>query len=142
MPDHHEEQVLGKAYDAQLMRRLLRYIRPYRGAAALAFLYIIAGSALSVLPPWLTKVAIDRYIRTADLAGLNGIAALYILTLLGTFAVQLWPDLGVEPHGPEDHVRPAHGDFPASVEAGCRLFRQESRRQAHDAGDHRRGCAE
>lgn len=83
--DQHEEQVLGKAYDAHLMRRLLRYIRPYRGAAALAFLYIIAGSALSVLPPWLTKEAIDRYIRTSNLAGLNGIAVLYVLTLLGAF---------------------------------------------------------
>ena len=61
--DQHEEQVLGKAYDGQLMRRLLRYIWPYRGAAALAFLYIILGSALSVLPPWLTKLAIDRYIQ-------------------------------------------------------------------------------
>jgi ATP-binding cassette subfamily B protein len=83
--DQHEEQVVGKAYDAQLMRRLLRYIRPYRGAAALAFLYIVAGSALSVLPPWLTKVAIDRCIRASDLAALNGIAALYILSLLGAF---------------------------------------------------------
>jgi len=84
--DLHEEQVLGKAYDAQLMRRLLRYIRPYRGAAVLAFFYIIAGSALSVLPPWLTKLAIDRYISTANLAGLNEIALLYVLSLLGTFA--------------------------------------------------------
>ena len=83
--DQHEEQVLGKAYDAQLMRRLLRYIWPYRSAAALAFLYIILGSALSVLPPWLTKLAIDRYIRTSNLGGLNEIAGLYILALLGTF---------------------------------------------------------
>lgn len=67
------------------MRRLLRYIRPYRGAAVLAFVYIIVGSALSVLPPWLTKVAIDRYIRTSDIAGLNGIAVIYVLTLLGAF---------------------------------------------------------
>jgi ATP-binding cassette subfamily B protein len=84
--DQHEEQVLGKAYDARLMRRLLRYIKPYRGATALAFLYILAGSALSLLPPWLTKVAIDRYIRTSNLAGLNSIAALYVLVLLGTLA--------------------------------------------------------
>jgi len=84
--DRYEEQVLGKAYDARLMRRLLRYIQPYRATAILAFLYILAGSALSVLPPWLTKVAIDRYIRASNLAGLNTIAALYLLTLLGTFA--------------------------------------------------------
>lgn len=84
--DRYEEQVLGKAYDARLMRRLLRYIQPYRATAILAFLYILAGSALSVLPPWLTKVAIDRYIRASNLAGLNTIAALYLLALLGTFA--------------------------------------------------------
>ncbi len=83
--DPQEEQVLGKAYDAQLMRRLLRYIRPYRSAALLAFVYLAAGSALSVLPPWLTKVAIDRYIRTSDLSGLNGIAVLYVLALFGNF---------------------------------------------------------
>jgi ATP-binding cassette, subfamily B, multidrug efflux pump len=83
--DPHEEQVLGKAYDGRLMRRLLRYIRPYRASAALAFAYIIIGSALSVLPPWLTKVAIDRYIRAHDLPGLNRIALLYVLALLGTF---------------------------------------------------------
>jgi ATP-binding cassette, subfamily B, multidrug efflux pump len=86
MAELQEEQVLGKAYDARLMRRLLRYIRPYRGAAALAFLYIIAGSVLSVLPPWLTKVAIDRYIQTSDLRGLNWIGTLYVLSLLGSFA--------------------------------------------------------
>ncbi len=83
--DLHEEQVLGKAYDGRLMRRLLHYIRPYRGSVVLAFLYIIAGSALSVLPPWLTKVAIDQYIRASNLAGLNWIAVFYVLALLGTF---------------------------------------------------------
>jgi ATP-binding cassette subfamily B protein len=85
MANPHEEQVLGKAYDARLMGRLLRYIRPYRGDAALAFLYIIVGPALSVLPPWLTKVAIDRFIRTPNLSGLDAIAVLYVLALLGTF---------------------------------------------------------
>jgi ATP-binding cassette subfamily B protein len=86
MTEHlQEEQVLGKAYDARLMRRLLRYIRPYRGSALLAFVYILAGSGLSVLPPWLTKVAIDRYISKGDLTGLNNIAILYVLALAGTF---------------------------------------------------------
>ncbi len=81
----HEEQVLGKAYDARLMRRLLTYIRPYSHSAALALLLIVSASALSVLPPYLTKVAIDRYIRSGDLAGLNLIAVLYVATLAGTF---------------------------------------------------------
>ena len=30
-----DEEVLGKAYDARLMRRLLQYLRPYRAQAAL-----------------------------------------------------------------------------------------------------------
>ena len=81
----HEEQVLGRAYDARLMRRLMTYVRPYKGSAFLALLFILSASALSVLPPYLTKVAIDRYIRNADMGGLNLVAALYVATLAGTF---------------------------------------------------------
>ncbi len=82
----HEEQVLGRAYDARLMRRLLGYIRPYRGRAVLALFYIIAASALSVLPPYLTKVAIDGNIRNKDFPGLSFVAGLYVLTLSLNFA--------------------------------------------------------
>jgi ATP-binding cassette subfamily B multidrug efflux pump len=89
----HDEQVLGKAYDARLMRRLLAYIQPYRRSAGLALLFIVSASALSVLPPYLTKVAIDRYIRSGDLAGLNMVAVIYVATLAGTFVLsfgQTW----------------------------------------------------
>ena len=65
----HDEQVLGKAYDARLMHRLLGYIKPYRGSAVLAVLCILAASALSVIQPYLTKIAIDRYIRQGNNAG-------------------------------------------------------------------------
>src|SRR5437867_1386873 len=91
--EHHEEQVLGKAYDARLMRRLLTYIAPYRGSAALALFFIVTASALSVLPPYLSKVAIDQYIQRRDLAGLNTIACLYMLILLAQFGLgfgQTW----------------------------------------------------
>ncbi len=91
--DFNEEQVLGKAYDARLMRRLLGYIRPYRRSAYLAIACLIAGSAFSILQPYLTKVAIDRYIRNSDFSGLNQIAFLYILTLVLVFALsfsQTW----------------------------------------------------
>ena len=89
----NEEQVLGKAYDARLMRRLLTYIRPYRRSAYLAIVCLIAGSAFSILQPYLTKVAIDRYIRNNDVAGLNKIALLYTLTLIAVFVLsfsQTW----------------------------------------------------
>jgi ATP-binding cassette subfamily B multidrug efflux pump len=88
-----EEQVLGKAYDARLMRRLLGYIRPYRRSAYLAIVCLLAGSAISIIQPYLTKVAIDRYIRRSDLTGLSHIALLYVLTLIFVFALsfsQTW----------------------------------------------------
>ncbi len=89
----NQEQVLGKAYDARLMRRQLTYIRPYRRSAFLALVCLIAGSAFSIIQPYLTKVAIDRYIRNSNFPGLNKIAILYILTLLCVFALsfsQTW----------------------------------------------------
>ena len=88
-----EEQVLGKAYDARLMRRLLTYLKPYRRSAVLAIACLIAGSAISIVQPYLTKVAIDQHIRNGDFNGLSQIAALYILTLLCVFALsfaQTW----------------------------------------------------
>jgi ATP-binding cassette subfamily B protein len=92
-PAPHEEQVLGKAYDARLMRRLLRYIKPYRRSAITAIVFIVAAAIVGVLPPYLTKIAIDQYIATRDLAGLHAIAALYIGALLAQFALsygQTW----------------------------------------------------
>jgi ATP-binding cassette subfamily B multidrug efflux pump len=89
----HEEDVLGKAYDALLMRRLLGYLRPYKPQVAIALTAIIAGSALQLVQPWLMKVAIDRYIASGDVAGLDRIAAAFLATLLASFAleyVQTW----------------------------------------------------
>jgi ATP-binding cassette, subfamily B, multidrug efflux pump len=82
-----EEQVVGKAYDARLMRRLLSYIKPYRRSAFLAIICLFLGSFLSVVQPYLTKLAIDRYIRNHNIAGLNWIAILYLSTLIFVFAL-------------------------------------------------------
>ena len=90
---YHDEEVLGKAYDARLMRRLLTYVRPYRRQVVFAIAAIIAGSVLQLAPPYLTKLVIDRYIPAGDLAGLGTIAVLFLLTLVGTFLleyVQTW----------------------------------------------------
>jgi ATP-binding cassette, subfamily B, multidrug efflux pump len=84
----HDEDVLGKAYDAVLMRRLLGYLRPYRPQVALALAAIISASALQLVQPWLMKVAIDRYIATGDLAGLDWIAAAFLATLLASFGLE------------------------------------------------------
>jgi ATP-binding cassette, subfamily B, multidrug efflux pump len=84
----HEEEVLGKAYDGRLMRRLLGYLRPYRTSVAFAIVTIVANSALQLVPPYLTKTVIDEYIPARDLSGLTGIAALYLITLAASFAFE------------------------------------------------------
>jgi ATP-binding cassette subfamily B protein len=84
----HEEDVLGKAYDGRLMRRLLTYLRPYRPQVALAIAAIIGHSILELAPPFLTKLVIDRYIPARDGAGLVTVAVVFFLTLAGSFALE------------------------------------------------------
>jgi len=80
--DFHEEEALGRAYDARLMRRLLRYLKPYRLKVAIAVLMLIAASGLDLVGPYLTAVAIDRAIPQRDLNLLAVLAGIYTLTLL------------------------------------------------------------
>src|SRR3984957_1496221 len=97
-----EEEVLGKAYDSRLMRRLLTYLRPYRWQVAIALAAIIIKSFCDVLGPYLVKVAVDRYLAPVPGAGtglwhwlsprpLTGIAqisAIYFGLLLLTFVLE------------------------------------------------------
>ena len=57
-----EEEVLGKAYDARLMRRLLTYIRPYKAAVAISLVLLLLNALLQVVGPLLTALAVDRYL--------------------------------------------------------------------------------
>src|SRR5262245_48594221 len=89
----HEEDVLGKAYDARLMRRLITYLRPYKLQVALATAAIIGHSILELVPPYLVKLVIDRYIPARDINGLSIVATLYLATLAGSFVLdyaQTW----------------------------------------------------
>jgi ATP-binding cassette subfamily B protein len=57
-----EEEVLGKAYDARLMRRLLNYVRPYKAAVSCSLVLLLLNAVLQVVGPLLTALAIDRYL--------------------------------------------------------------------------------
>jgi ATP-binding cassette, subfamily B, multidrug efflux pump len=97
-----EEEILGKAYDSRLMRRLLTYLRPYRWQVAIALLSILLKSFADVLGPYLTKVAIDRYLAPTKagasglwswlsprpLTGIAQISAIYVGLLLATFVLE------------------------------------------------------
>ena len=59
---HHEEEVLGKAYDSRLMRRLLAYLWPYKWHAISSFVLTILSAPLVLSGPPLTKAAIDLFL--------------------------------------------------------------------------------
>jgi ATP-binding cassette, subfamily B, multidrug efflux pump len=84
----HDDEILGKAYDARLMRRLLGYLWPYRLQAGLALGAIIGYSALQLAPPYLTMVAIDRHIATGQLEGLWTVAAMFLAVLVTSFVLE------------------------------------------------------
>jgi ATP-binding cassette subfamily B multidrug efflux pump len=102
MASNQEEEVLGKAYDGRLMRRLLTYLRPYKWHVAVALAAIILKSVLDVLGPFLTKIAIDKYLAKspnshswigdrlsdAPLTGIAQIGGLYVGILIFTFTLE------------------------------------------------------
>ena len=84
----HEEEVLGKAYDGRLMRRLLGYLQPYRLEVSFAFAAIVGASMLQLAQPYLVKVAIDRYIAQGNASGLDMVAAAFLAILLAAFGLE------------------------------------------------------
>jgi len=102
MASNQEEEVLGKAYDGRLMRRLLTYLRPYKWHVVVALTSIILKSVLDVLGPYLTKIAIDKYLAKAAnshswigdklssdaFTGIAQIGGLYVGILVFTFALE------------------------------------------------------
>jgi len=83
-----EDEVLGKAYDARLMRRLLGYVKPYKHFVIFAILLNIFVAALGPIRPYLTKIAIDDYIVNSDYDGLILIGVLLFGSLLLQAVIQ------------------------------------------------------
>jgi ATP-binding cassette subfamily B protein len=100
----HEEEILGKAYDSRLMRRLLTYLRPYKWQVAIALGAIIIKAGADVLGPYLTKIAVDKYLAHSNapeahtwlgsqlssepLTGIAQVAGLYVGTLVISFFLE------------------------------------------------------
>ena len=97
-----EEEVLGKAYDSRLMKRLLKYLYPYKWQVALALGAIVLKAAADVLGPYLTKVVVDKYLAptpeshsflgsrlsSQPLVGIAQIAGLYVGLLVFSFFLE------------------------------------------------------
>lgn len=80
-----EDEILGKAYDGALMRRLLRYLKPYRWYVALGILLSIAVSAMEAVRPYFVKIAVDVDIANKDAQGLLNTTMLFfgLMTVRG-----------------------------------------------------------
>lgn len=74
--------------DRRLLRRLLGFLRPYRGLVAVSGGLLLLQAGLSVVGPALTERALDRAIPAGDGALLARYALLYVAALAATFAVQ------------------------------------------------------
>jgi len=83
-----EDEILGKAYDARLMKRLLRYVKPYKHFVIFAILLNIVVAALGPVRPYLTKIAVDDYIKNSDYNGLLLIGVLLFGSLLLQAVIQ------------------------------------------------------
>jgi ATP-binding cassette subfamily B protein len=83
-----QDEVLDKGYDAGLLRRLLVYLRPYRGLTALAVVLLLAGAGLALVGPALTQRALDVAIPLRDTGLLGTLALLFLGALVLEFLVE------------------------------------------------------
>ncbi|HZP64600.1 MAG TPA: ABC transporter ATP-binding protein [Terriglobales bacterium] len=101
MASHHEEEVLGKAYDGRLMKRLLKYLRPYKWQVGISLVAILLKAGADVLGPYLTAVVVDRYLAPVPkptifdsflssnpYRGIAQIAVLYVGLLVFSFLLE------------------------------------------------------
>ena len=98
-----DDEVIGKAYDGRLMRRLLVYLKPYKLQVVLSAIAILIKAATDVMGPYLVKVAVDtymadtppehlswlaRHLSSAPMTGISQLAALYLGALLLSFVLE------------------------------------------------------
>jgi ATP-binding cassette, subfamily B, multidrug efflux pump len=99
----HDDDVVGKAYDSRLMRRLLTYLRPYKLQAIISLVAILLKAGSDVLGPYLTKVAVDRYMTDRPpahpaaltrwlspnpMVGVTQVASIYLATLVFSYLLE------------------------------------------------------
>src|SRR6202789_2688107 len=102
-PQQHDDDVVGKAYDSRLMGRLLTYLRPYKLQAIISLVAILLKAGSDVLGPYLTKVAVDRYMTARPAphpaaltrwlssnaaVGITQIASIYLATLVFSYLLE------------------------------------------------------
>jgi ATP-binding cassette subfamily B protein len=97
MSNLHEEEALGKAYDSRLMRRLLRYMKPYKWHVALALVMVAVVTPLELAPPLIFRKAIDSYFvpalnhllpESSAWTGIGWLSLIFLAVLIFDFLAQ------------------------------------------------------
>ncbi|MDF1546146.1 MAG: ABC transporter ATP-binding protein, partial [bacterium] len=89
----HEEEQLGKAYDSRLMKRLMKFVKPYRLVVALSVVALLINSFFQIYVGFLTKEGIDDHILTSDYEGFRMVIIKYLIVVaivFGTSFVQIY----------------------------------------------------
>ncbi len=85
-----DDEILGKAYDSKIMRRLLTYVKPYKKYVVMAIIMNIIVAALPAVRPLLSKIALDTYIANKDYNGLLMISMIVLAVLILQAVVQYY----------------------------------------------------
>jgi ATP-binding cassette subfamily B protein len=151
-PQQQDDDVVGKAYDSRLMGRLLTYLRPYKLQATISLAAILLKAGSDVLGPYLTKIAVDRYMTAKPaphpaaltrwlspnaMVGVTQIASVYLATLVLSYMLEF-----VQTYLTEGHVRHSQPDFPAYPAHARQLLRSPSGRPPGHPADQRCGRTE
>lgn len=75
----------GRAFDPRIVRRLLGFLAPYWQRTVISLVLMLASSVLTLLTPYLVKVAIDQYIAGGDAGGLTRLALLIAAAFVGIY---------------------------------------------------------
>jgi ATP-binding cassette subfamily B protein len=81
----YDDEILGKAYDGRLVRRLMGFVLPYKWSLTASIVLMIGSALVELIPPYLIRIAIDGPIANGDVAGIWPIFYMYAGTLVFSF---------------------------------------------------------
>lgn len=83
----NEEEILGKAYDANLMKRLLGFAKPYWKQFTWAMFLLLGSTLASLARPYILKVAIDDHIAKGNTQALGALSVAFIVIIIAGFVL-------------------------------------------------------